>query len=236
MGRQSPLIREAYKNYNPPIDVTKTVLLLLDYVPVVHLAGLEEIVLTNASGLSRKERRQATKAGKHQIESAGRYHRRLKEQPAWIEIFVDNTLKDWPRPLMAIPFFQNLALSEVLYHEVGHHIQYSGNFQLRDKEKFANKWTGRLIRAFVRKRYWHIWPIIFLFRVTVRLGRKILRLLKLSRKRLYDEGCVEDQRDRNVPVGNYLYPAYSETVGFGSANRDRRETNTRHDPSEDDLD
>lgn len=228
MGDQIPIIREVYQNYTPPINVASIIRLLLDDVTSTHLAGLGEIVLTSSSGLPRKERRGRAKAGIQLKSVLGRYHQHWKGQPAWIEIFVDNTLQSMPRLLMKTRLFQYMVLSQVLYHEIGHHIQYFGNFQLRDQERFAEKWEGKLTRVFVRKRYWYLQPIILILRVGVKIGR----LLRVARKRIQNN-CLDEKHDSSVPAGTHLYPLHTSLYGSDSARYTMSKDEVQHSPIDD---
>jgi len=200
-----PLVREAYREYQPPVNVAKTIRILLETVPPNHLAGLREIVLTNASGLSRERRRQKTVSGSYSQHTTGLYHQSWQGQPAWIEIFVDNALQGWPSRLINVPLIQDVAFAGVLYHELGHHIQHTGKFRLTEQEKFAEQWAGTLTRAFIRTRYWYLRPLRFVLQLGLTLGRGVSRLLRRSRRRL-QESCVEGHHEHNVPAGTRLDP------------------------------
>lgn len=172
------MIHEGYRNYAPPANVAKNIHILLAYVPTKFLSGLGAIVLTNVSGLSRKRRLERTTGGSPIAHVRGLYYEHWKDQPARIEIFVDRTLEELPKILRGIGFFQNMVFSEVLYHEIGHHIhtlpQYK--FKSRNKEVFADKCRERLIGRLYRKHYWHLRPIIFLIRAGYRAAQWFIKL------------------------------------------------------------
>jgi hypothetical protein len=97
MSFPMPSVCETYKDYQPPINVIKSIQGLLDHVPSQYLAGINQIVLTNASGLSRERRRQKNTATCTMIsDAAAAYHQEWNGRPAWIEIFVDNTVEGCP--------------------------------------------------------------------------------------------------------------------------------------------
>lgn len=52
MNFKTHLVQEVYSDYEPPVNVKKTVQVLLEYVPPEDLAHLESIVLTNTAALS----------------------------------------------------------------------------------------------------------------------------------------------------------------------------------------
>jgi hypothetical protein len=177
MTRENPLIVEVYKEYSPPVNVSNTIRILLESIPERYVAGLKEVVLTNASGLSRERKRAKTASRARTFQVRGLYHQIGNGQPAWIEIFVDNTLKRWPRSLIKIPFFQHMAFGEVLYHEVGHHIHYTVERKFGNQEIFAEKSTWELFSFYFRKRYWYLQPLIW----PLRLISRGIRWLKGSR-------------------------------------------------------
>jgi len=49
-------VKEAYRNYIPPLDALAIVQELVRTVPDEYLTGLDCVVLTNTAGLSRKDR------------------------------------------------------------------------------------------------------------------------------------------------------------------------------------
>ena len=114
---QRPRVVTAFSGYAPPFDVVPIVEKMLESVPPKYLVGLSEVVLTNTSGLPRKLRRSVTKARKRKyriVECRGLYHQAWHGKPAWIEIFVDNTLKHWEKGLwLKVPFIREGRLSEV---------------------------------------------------------------------------------------------------------------------------
>ena len=57
MSLSKPLVKEVYMDYQPSVNVLKTINVLLECVPPQFLSGLDEVVLTNAGSLSRERRR-----------------------------------------------------------------------------------------------------------------------------------------------------------------------------------
>lgn len=180
MKYQGPVVREVYKNYLPPADVAKSISILLRYVPPVYLSGLSEIVLTNTGSLSRTRRREKTASGSPTPEVGGLYRQQWKGQSARIEIFVDNVLRGWPKLIIKIPFFRNITLADVLYHEIAHHIQSTLKPERSDREDFARKWELKLSRAFILKRYWYLQPFISLATVFAKLLMKAMKIVRKS--------------------------------------------------------
>jgi hypothetical protein len=162
-----PQIVEAYQNYSPHFDAVKTVRLLLRYVPPQYLAGLRTIVLTNHQALSHDRRRQKLKSRGKKIPMnrvRGTYHQAWKGNPAWIRIFVDQTMQNLPAGRW-IPILRTLNMADVLYHEIGHHIHKTSRPEFREREDVADAWKNKLERNLARSRYWFLAPLAFVYRL-----------------------------------------------------------------------
>ncbi len=164
MNQNTSLVQENYKDYTPPINVMKTVQILLEYVPAEDLASLQSIVLTNTEALSRerKRRRRTSRAPISHVR--GLYHQAWNGQPAEIEIFVDNTLREVHSFFQKLSFCRNFIFAEVLFHEIGHHTQYISRSKLSEKEAFADNYEARLTKLFIRQRYGYL----RIFRIPIR--------------------------------------------------------------------
>jgi len=188
MGRRKHHIevREAFRDYTPPVSPRRAVDRLLGKLPEKYLAGLKTIVLTNAGGLNYDRRRWKTWSRKRKVavvECRGLYHERWKNEPAWIEIFVDNALSFWPRWLLWIPLFRDLAFADALFHELGHHIHRVLAPEHKEREDVAEKWSKRLSRHYVRRRYWYLMPLLFVLSI---ITRALSRALKPTKQRAKD--------------------------------------------------
>ncbi len=140
-------IVEQYRGWTPPIKLTPIIEGLLYSIPQKYLAGLGTVVVSNASGLNRKRRREKTrrKGRKSKTSDAlGLYHYAYEGEPPWIEIFVDNIFKPEPRIAWWIPFWRDWRISHTLYHELGHHIHTFQAPEFRDKEDVAEGWAEEL--------------------------------------------------------------------------------------------
>jgi hypothetical protein len=166
-----PNITTSYSGYDPPFDLVPIVRRMLESVPEDYLLGLGEVVLTNASGLARKRRRSVSKSRRRKVsmmEARGLYHPAFNGSHAWIEIFVDNTLRGretgwW----LWIPLLRESKIGDVLFHEIGHHIHFSYRPEYREREDVADVWKVRLEKRYARSRFpW-----------MARLGRLIRPLL-----------------------------------------------------------
>ena len=152
-----PTVQVSFSGYEPPFDAEPIVQRMLDSVPEKYLVGLQEVVLTNASGLSRKQRRRVTKSRGRKVrfdEAAGLYHPAFNGRPAWIEIFVDNTLRGWESGWwLRIPLIREGKLADILFHEIGHHIHFTCRPEYREQEDVADMWQVRLGRNYTQKRF-----------------------------------------------------------------------------------
>lgn len=150
-------INEAYRDYEPPFDVTSVVRSLLAPVPDIYLRGLGCVVLTNESSLPRKDRVGKVWARKRKFNKAlvrSRYHPAWAGEPPWIEIRVDKTIEAWsdaPSWLWLLPILPSLCIGEVFYHELGHHIHDSARPEYREKEDVADNWRRKLTANLFRK-------------------------------------------------------------------------------------
>lgn len=152
---------EACKNYVPPIGAVRIAQLLLNSVPQEYHRELAEIVLTNSDALSRQRRREKVKSGSTMTNVRGVYYEARNGQSARIDIFIDKTLHSCPPLLLKLPIMQAFVLSEVLYHEIGHHIQFlHGRSSGRQQEKQAEQHERQLFDLFLKKHYWYAWPLI----------------------------------------------------------------------------
>jgi hypothetical protein len=166
---------------------------MLDSVPRKYLTGLSAVVLTNAGALPRKRRNSSIKARQRKMRlgaAAGLYHAAAKGNHAWIEIFVDNTMRGWDKTLWRrVRLFRESKLSDVLFHEIGHHIHRTVRPEYREKEDVADVWKVRLQRNYHGQRYgWIrivsrvIQPVLgsFLERQREKLELKMLRNGQIS--------------------------------------------------------
>jgi hypothetical protein len=165
---------------------------MLRSVPEKYLVGLSEVVLTNTAGLPRKMRLAMTLSrGKkvRQASALGLYHQAWKNRPAWIQLYVDNILRGWEGGFwLRLRFLREGFISDVLFHEIGHHIHYAIRPEHREREDVADVWKVRLGRNHTKRTH----PVLRIFTKSVRwlIGplwdayfKKNDRLL-LSRKRI----------------------------------------------------
>ena len=152
-----PIISTSFSGYEPPFDLAPIVRRMLESVPREYLLGLGEVVLTNRNALTRKQRRSVVKSRRRKVsvgEVRGLYHPAFNEGRAWIEIFVDNTLRGWERSgWLRIPLLREAKIGDVLFHEIGHHIHFSHRPEYREREDVADVWKVRLQRQYAASRF-----------------------------------------------------------------------------------
>ncbi len=180
------VVRESYRDRPPCFDAAGAAQRLLSGIPPKYLIGLKTVVLTDAAGLSLRERRRKTQYRSRRIrigECRGLYHHGSRNEPAWIEIFVDNTTQYFLQAPLKIPLLADIVLGEVLFHEIGHHIHTTQSPEFRETEDVAEDWKKRLDRLYFRKVYWYLLPIVYLFYPVIKLRRWYRKKRKSRQKR-----------------------------------------------------
>jgi hypothetical protein len=155
-------ISEAYRDYAPPVNATAIVRKLLSTVPEKYLKGLDCIVLTNESALSRKDRVGKIWSRKRKVHKSrvlGLYHHGSGSSSPCIELRVDKIVAALKGPSLRIPFLRDVVFGYVLFHELGHHIHSTVRPQHTEKEDVADTWAGKLGANFIRKTYWYGVPV-----------------------------------------------------------------------------
>jgi len=173
-----PELIEAYRAWKPVADVRGSIERLLCDVPARYMAGLRSIVLTNASALSRRERRLRVPArgSKARVaEAGGLYHHAWQSEPAWIELFVDNLIQGCPSWALRFRFVRDGLLADGLFHELGHHVHVTQAPEFREPEDVADAWERRFSRRYFRRRYWFLRQLGLLFRPSLRAFRIVFR-------------------------------------------------------------
>jgi hypothetical protein len=164
-------IIEEYRDYEPRRSVEPYVRDLLRCIPKKHLHGLRRIILTNASGQPRRERREKTYSRKRRVslnESLGYYRHAWGSEPASIQLHIDRIFKrpnpekkKWLfwfrllRPLMA-PIFVRYKLGSVLYHEIGHHIHETQAPEFREPEDVADRYGYEFLARMMWRRWYFV--------------------------------------------------------------------------------
>jgi len=159
-----PELVESYRDFEPPANFKQVVETLLAYVPPKYLVGLKKIILTNSSALSRDQRKQKTWSRNHKVrlsECRGSYFRATKSSSATVWLYVDNIVRHEPAWIARVPLLRYMEPSNVLYHEIGHHIHAEHKPVYEGKENVAEDWSGKLSGRFYRQHYWYLMPLFY---------------------------------------------------------------------------
>ena len=186
-------IVESYRDWAPPVDVSRVVSRLLSGTEKRYKVGLATVVLTNVAGLSRDRRRQKTwSRGRKRpiVKCRGLYHQAWRGDPAWVEVFVDNTLRGVPPWLLRLPLLQDAIVGDVLFHEIGHHLHATQAPEYREREDVAERWERRLSRQYTRRRYWYLIPLLYPIHLAVRGWRRLGRSMASRAARRRDAGST----------------------------------------------
>lgn len=97
-----------------------------------------------------------------------------------IVICVGNICKGVPRYLLCIGFLRRFILAQTLFHEIGHHIQYSVHgIKKHDGERHAKQFTQKMLMRFGNREFFIIkiilYPIILLSRIIRRFRGSVLK-------------------------------------------------------------
>ena len=180
-------IEEFYTDFAPRVNVRRVVERLLRTVPHQDLLGLGRLVLTNAKSLNRARRREKIRwRGKKEpiTTFGGLYHYPSKEQPAWIEIFVDRALEDIPSACLHVPLCRGFAVGRVLFHELGHHLSRIRQGCSTPNEELAEEWADRLMSRYLRQ------SLALWLRLPRPILRLLLRVVNAWREKLERVNCV----------------------------------------------
>jgi hypothetical protein len=179
--RIAPTVLESYREFEPPENFRKTIETLLRYVPDEYLLGLRTIILTNRTALSKDQRRRKVWSHNRKIllaDARGAYEYRSNSSPPTIWLYVDNICRTEPSWWRRVPLLRYMIPSDVLYHEIGHHIHATRNPVFEEPEAVAGDWTRKLWGRFLRRHYWYLFPIIWLF---TRLASPVAKQAKWNR-------------------------------------------------------
>ena len=129
-----------------PINIERLVRKLLVKVPEDHLVGLGSIILVDQVTHKRDKK------------SEGLYWQSKGQELAKIEIGVNTIYRAMPRFIFYLPFIAKFMLATVLYHEIGHHVQYSTHGIIKkDAENLAEKYKKEML-----KKVFFLWRLFFL--------------------------------------------------------------------------
>lgn len=172
-------IVENYKDYAPHPRIRKSVKRIVSNVPPKRLFGLKAIILTNTKALNHKRRRQKIRYGKRKVhlnQCLGWYTRKWNNNPASIELMIDNIFNNFPEWLYYFNFFVDFTLTSTVFHEIGHHIHKSQAPEFKNKEIVAEKWRDQLSRDYFSRKYRYIiLPVKLVFFLVKKLKGKTNR-------------------------------------------------------------
>jgi predicted Zn-dependent protease with MMP-like domain len=163
-----------FSEYLPPFDVTSVVHRMLESVPEEYLNALNAVVLTSTDCLSRERLKSKTKSRRRKVEIAqvlGLYHPAWRGETAWVEIFVDKTLRNSTKGWFKPPFEREMLLASVLFHEIGHHIHATRRPEFREREDVAESWKEKLTSRYFQEKYPWMIVLVYLMRFFRRLFR-----------------------------------------------------------------
>ena len=192
MGALQPEVITNFSGYAPPFEPVPMVKRMLASVPSKYLIGLKQVVLTNSSGLPRKRRRAVTRSRNRKVkivEARGLYHQAWQGEEAWVEIFLDNVLERFENHWAGkLGFMREAEISDVLFHEIGHHIHFSVRPEHREKEDVADVWKVRLGKIYLRQRR----PLLNMVQNLLRpiIGPMVRRLLHRVAKTMLAKGAI----------------------------------------------
>lgn len=146
----------------------------MSHVPHEHLEGLRKVVLTNSASVLK------THKGKYVFDGERMRAADLRGfyGNGHVVLIMDRILDHYPEAFLIVPMIKTLAIGDVLYHEIGHHIHRLKEPGYRDKrEAVADEWRDELLLAFFKKHYWYLANVLnaykrFLHPVFVRLFRR----------------------------------------------------------------
>ena len=93
-------------------------------------------------------------------------------------LFVDNIIAQCPRA-MRVPPIRDALFSDVIFHEIGHHVHTTRAREFREREEVADDWALRIGRSYFRTRAWYLIPLVKLFGLEL-FGKKINRYVSVT--------------------------------------------------------
>lgn len=149
-------------------DFEKNIKFLLDFIPVEHLVGLQEIKVIEYS----PENKRKTAYGFYYGKDQG------IKNPV-IVICVGNLFNKIPKVVFYfIPFIPRLLLADTLFHEIGHHLQSSSHGLKKEQwENNANSYARKMTKKVFKRSKW----ILFIFFGPILLLQKLLKNLKIQK-------------------------------------------------------
>ena len=147
-------------------------------MPAAYLSSLQAIVLTDAAsvGAGRTKRVKGRKFDRRACR--GFYRRKHTGSAASIDIVVDNVVAGYHPLFLAFRIVRERLVADVLFHELGHHLDATIGAAAPSGEAAAEDWNRRLARSYFQRRYWWLRPI----------AKVLLPLVRWMRRRRGAEG------------------------------------------------
>lgn len=161
--------------FRPRADYKSMVERALAATPPRYLAGLSQVLLRDTASLTAKERKQRGRSGAPLEDSKGLYVRGRGRRAARIELFVDNIESEWPRWMLFVPGLREVIVSEVLFHELGHHIHLAIQPTRENPERVAELWSAKLTRQTFFEEHPRLALVRSLAGGAIRLWRRLAR-------------------------------------------------------------
>ena len=123
------------------------------------------------------------------MDASGLYHQAWQGKQAWVEIFLDNVLERFENHWAGrLGFLREAEISDVLFHEIGHHIHFTVRPEHREKEDVADVWKVRLGKVYLRQRR----PLLNMVQNLLRpiIGPLVRRLHHRAAKRMLAIGAI----------------------------------------------
>jgi hypothetical protein len=159
-----PDIVESYRDFEPPPNFRQTIEILVRYVPSKYLVCLKTIILTNREGLTRDQRKRKVWSRNRKVQltdAFGSYYPASKSSQAAVWLYVDKICSAESSWWRKVPLLRFMRPSDVLYHEIGHHISKVHKPEHSDRETVAEDWGRKLWGRFIRKHYWYLFPLLY---------------------------------------------------------------------------
>lgn len=152
MNEINIFIKFENKNKIRKLNIKVTTKILLKYIPVKYLKGIESIYYIDINYYNKYLGKFYKDDNLYNKKTLGLYFP-LKENKARLIILLDNLIEQYSSRLMEIFFFRTLFISKPLFHEIGHHMHRTIITDNRDKEIVANLYEIELRNIFFHKRY-----------------------------------------------------------------------------------
>ena len=168
-------VKEDLGAYVAPSWVAPTVTRLLQSLQPAHLIGLSSIVLTESATTAKVKihRRAGRKYGPK--DRLGFYRPDRSGGAATIYLIVDNILTHEGDVWLQAK--RDVIMADVLFHEVGHHLNAKMGLIARNEEASAEAWSLKLWRLHIRRRYSFLIPVL----------RMVHHIASLARRRRYPQ-------------------------------------------------